>query len=66
MDKVVGSNTGVFIGCFTREYEAIMFKETEIQQRYFATGTGTVCKPYTISRLSWLTIGYRFFLGNVC
>lgn len=41
MDKAVGSNTGVFIGCFTREYEAIMFKEMEIQQRYFATGTGT-------------------------
>ncbi|KAF4443746.1 putative polyketide synthase [Fusarium austroafricanum] len=41
MSKAVGSNTGVFIGCFTREYEAIMFKETEIQQRYFATGTGT-------------------------
>lgn len=41
MDKAVGSKTGVFIGCFTREYEAIMFKETEIQQRYFATGTGT-------------------------
>ena len=41
MNKVLGTNTGVFIGCFTREYEAIMFKETEIQQRYFATGTGT-------------------------
>lgn len=41
MDKAVGSKTGVFVGCFTREYEAIMFKETEIQQRYFATGTGT-------------------------
>ncbi|KAF5020446.1 hypothetical protein F66182_7525 [Fusarium sp. NRRL 66182] len=41
MDKALGSNTGVFIGCFTREYEAIMFKETEVQQRYFATGTGT-------------------------
>ncbi|KAF4995617.1 hypothetical protein FGRMN_5008 [Fusarium graminum] len=41
MSKALGSNTGVFIGCFTREYEAIMFKETEIQQRYFATGTGT-------------------------
>ncbi|KAG9506470.1 Type I Iterative PKS, partial [Fusarium musae] len=41
MEKVLGTNTGVFIGCFTREYEAIMFKETEIQQRYFATGTGT-------------------------
>jgi acyl transferase domain-containing protein/NADPH:quinone reductase-like Zn-dependent oxidoreductase len=41
MSKTLGSNTGVFIGCFTREYEAIMFKETEIQQRYFATGTGT-------------------------
>ncbi|KAF5699716.1 polyketide synthase [Fusarium globosum] len=41
MNKVLGTNTGVFIGCFTHEYEAIMFKETEIQQRYFATGTGT-------------------------
>lgn len=63
MDKAVGSNTGVFIGCFTREYEAIMFKEPEIQQRYFAVGTGGVCQPFTISRLSWLIIGFR---GNVC
>ncbi|KAF5970668.1 polyketide synthase [Fusarium coicis] len=41
MNKVLGTNTGVFIGCFTREYEAIMFKEIEIQRRIFATGTGT-------------------------
>ncbi|KAG7103603.1 Highly reducing polyketide synthase alt5 like protein [Verticillium longisporum] len=41
LEKVTGSKTGVFVGCFTREYEAIMFKETETQQRYFATGTGT-------------------------
>ena len=40
MAQAVGSKTGVFIGCFTREYDAIMFKETEIQQRHIATGTG--------------------------
>ena len=66
MDKAVGSNTDVFIECFTREYEAIMFKKPEIQQRYIVTGTDTVCQPFTISRLSKLTIGSRFFPGNVC
>lgn len=41
INKVLRINISVFIGCFICEYKAIMFKETEIQQRYFTTGTGT-------------------------
>ncbi|KAI9662566.1 MAG: Type I Iterative PKS [Bathelium mastoideum] len=41
LSEVNGSDAGVFIGCFTREYEAITFKDPELNLRYFATGMGT-------------------------
>ncbi|RMZ80672.1 hypothetical protein DV738_g2743, partial [Chaetothyriales sp. CBS 135597] len=40
-NDIIGSDTGVFVGCFTREYEAIQFKDPEVNLRYIATGTGT-------------------------
>ena len=41
LTQVTGSDAGVFVGCFTREYEAITFKDPELNLRYSATGTGT-------------------------
>lgn len=50
MSKVTGSNTSVYVGCFTREYDGIMSKDPEVDLRYIATGTGT---SMLSNKLSW-------------
>ena len=50
MLKVLGSNTSVHIGCFTREYDSIISKDPEVDLKYIATGTGTAMLS---NRLSW-------------
>jgi hypothetical protein len=46
----MGSDTSVYIGCFTREYDGVLARDSEIDLRYAATGTGTTMLA---NRLSW-------------
>ncbi|KAE9567271.1 Highly reducing polyketide synthase alt5 [Colletotrichum fructicola] len=50
MEKAVGSDTSVYIGCFTREYDGVITRDPELDLRYLATGTGTAMLS---NRLSW-------------
>ncbi|MCJ1393516.1 hypothetical protein MMC18_006391 [Xylographa bjoerkii] len=48
--QVAGSKNSVYVGCFTREYEALVARDPEMQTKYLATGTGTAMLS---NRLSW-------------
>lgn len=50
MSKAVGSNTAVYMGCFTSEYEKLVLSDPEMDIKYTATGV-----PQTLlsNRLSW-------------
>lgn len=50
MEKVFGSKTSVYVGCFTREYEQLLARDPEANLKYIATGTGTAMLS---NRLSW-------------
>ena len=50
MEKTLGSDTCVFVGSFTRDYEAISSKDPELENLYKATGTGN---SLLANRLSW-------------
>lgn len=50
MAKVVGSQTSVHVGSFSREYETLVSRDPQLQAKYLATGTGTAMLA---NRLSW-------------
>lgn len=50
MERVVGSDTSVYIGSFTKEFETILAKDSQMHEKYMATGTGT---SMLANRLSW-------------
>jgi acyl transferase domain-containing protein len=50
MDRAVGSDTSVYVGAFTRDYEALMGKDPELANLYRATGVGT---SMLANRMSW-------------
>ena len=41
LDKINGSNTGVYVGNFTLDFMVMQYKDPEFFSRYSATGTGT-------------------------
>ncbi|KAI2485149.1 Fatty acid synthase S-acetyltransferase [Pyrenophora tritici-repentis] len=45
-----GSKTGVFVGCFAKEYDTIFSRDTDLQPKYQASGTGSAMLA---NRLSW-------------
>ena len=50
MNEASGSQTSVYIGCFTREYDGVITRDPEIDLKYIATGTGTTMIS---NRISW-------------
>ncbi|KAI1270610.1 ketoacyl-synt-domain-containing protein [Xylariaceae sp. FL1019] len=38
LDQVAGSNTGVYVGCFTADYQQMAVKEPDFRHNYAATG----------------------------
>ena len=45
-----GSKTSVHVGCFTREYDHMSYRDPELQPKYQATGSGFALLA---NRLSW-------------
>lgn len=50
MEAVAGSKTSVFVGSFSREYDALLSRDPELYAKYKATGTGTAMLA---NRISW-------------
>ncbi|KAI9742337.1 MAG: hypothetical protein M1818_003870 [Claussenomyces sp. TS43310] len=48
--SVVGSRTSCYVGSFSREYEAVINRDPQLQAKYVAVGTGTAMLA---NRLSW-------------
>lgn len=50
MTEVVGSDTSVHIGCFSREYDVVVARDPEMDVKYATTGNGSAMLS---NRLSW-------------
>ena len=50
LQEAGGSKTGVFVGCFAKEYDTIFSRDTDLQPKYQASGTGSAMLS---NRLSW-------------
>ncbi|TAQ90647.1 hypothetical protein B7494_g1069 [Chlorociboria aeruginascens] len=50
MERVLGSQTSCFIGCFTRDYAELLDRDVDDRTKYAATGTGT---SIISNRVSW-------------
>lgn len=50
LQKLVGSETSVYVGCFSRDYEAIAARQMDNMLLYQATGQGLAMLS---NRLSW-------------
>jgi len=50
MDNLVGSDTGCYVGCFTRDYHELLMSDVETAPMYAGTGTGF---SLLSNRISW-------------
>ena len=50
LDTASGSKTSVHVGCFTREYDHMSYRDPELQPKYQASGSGFALLA---NRLSW-------------
>ncbi|EDN95526.1 hypothetical protein SS1G_11404 [Sclerotinia sclerotiorum 1980 UF-70] len=50
MASIIGSRTSCYVGSFSREYEAMINRDPQMQAKYVAVGTGTAMLA---NRLSW-------------
>lgn len=50
LSKVAGTNTSVHVGCFSGEYESVLYGEPEVEMKYLSTGTGSAMLA---NRVSW-------------
>ncbi|RMZ67076.1 polyketide synthase [Pyrenophora seminiperda CCB06] len=50
LQEAAASKTGVFVGCFAKEYDTIFSRDTDMQPKYQASGTGSAMLS---NRLSW-------------
>ncbi|KAI1174368.1 putative polyketide synthase [Nemania sp. FL0916] len=51
LDQISGSNTGVFVGNFTMDYQTMQSRDPDYGSRYTATGTGTAIMANRISHI---------------
>lgn len=50
MESVIGSKTSVYVGTSSRDYEAILLRDSESPAKYLGTGVGT---SLLANRVSW-------------
>ncbi|KAL9045279.1 MAG: hypothetical protein Q9214_001655, partial [Letrouitia sp. 1 TL-2023] len=50
MESIAGSNTSVYVGSSSRDYEALLFRDPEVPAKYVGTGIGTALLA---NRISW-------------
>lgn len=50
MPEALGSNTSVYIGSFTKEYDRLLLQDPEVVLKHFATGTEN---SMLSNKLSW-------------
>jgi acyl transferase domain-containing protein len=50
MERAGGTKTGVFVGCFAKEYDTLFSRDPELPPKYQASGTGSAMLS---NRLSW-------------
>ena len=50
MEKVVGSKTSVYTGCFTNDYQSFLYKDPQAPAKYAAIGTAIAMLA---NRISW-------------
>ncbi|KAL2050093.1 hypothetical protein ABVK25_009596 [Lepraria finkii] len=50
LKDAAGSKTGVFVGTFAKDYDALFSRDPEFQPKYQASGTGSAMLT---NRLSW-------------
>ncbi|KAI0456760.1 polyketide synthase-like protein [Xylaria acuta] len=65
LDQVSGTNTGVFVGNFTLDYQTMQARDPEYGSRYTATGTGTAIMANRISHVFNLH-GPSFTIDTAC
>jgi acyl transferase domain-containing protein len=51
LDQMSGSNTGVYIGDFTTDYQAMHFRDPDVLHRYSSTGTGKAILANRVSHV---------------
>ncbi|KAI1116262.1 polyketide synthase [Nemania sp. NC0429] len=65
LDQASGSNTGVFVGNFTMDYQTMQARDPDYGSRYTATGTGTAIMANRISHIFNLH-GPSFTIDTAC
>ncbi|KAI9789487.1 MAG: Type I Iterative PKS [Peltula sp. TS41687] len=65
LEKVNGSNVGVYVGNFTVDYQTMQVRDAEYLHRYSATGSGTAILANRISHVFDLK-GPTFTLDTAC
>lgn len=65
LDDVAGSNTGVYVGNFTVDYQTMQVRDPEHLHRYSATGSGSAILANRISHVFDLQ-GPSFTLDTAC
>lgn len=65
LNKISGTQTGVFIGHFTSDYKEMIYRDPENAPQYTVTGA---CKTSMASRISWLwdLRGPSFSMDTAC
>jgi acyl transferase domain-containing protein len=65
IEKIAGTETGVFVGSFTNDYREMLFRDAEAAPRYTATGAGS---ELLSNRLSWFydLRGPSMTIGTAC
>ncbi|CAG8953714.1 hypothetical protein HYFRA_00006603 [Hymenoscyphus fraxineus] len=65
MEKASGSNTGVYVGNFTVDYQVMQTRDSDYLERYSATGMGTTILGNRVSHVFNLT-GPSLVLDTAC
>ena len=65
MEKAIGSRAAVFFAASTRDYEVMLYRDSELTPKYMGTGIGT---SLLANRVSWFFdfLGPSITLDTAC